>query len=878
MRYNFITGIVVAVSFCMAWFGTPECNGQPRHVIIQGANPGPAEQVAVQELCEHLAKVTAIRYEVMSETNSAPSSNAIYVGWTDFARNHGCDGSTLGDEEWIIKSIGENLVLTGGRPRGTLYAVYEFLEQQVGCHWFDEFTETVPAKPSLTLENLNIRGRPAFWDRRIYTGSCFDKTGLFCVRNKSTDILPQQLGSSIFGTPGACHTFYAYSREWPTNHPEYLALNYVGKRVVSTSGCGPGQICLTNPDVRKMMRQQLKGFIVKDRAAAAKAGCLPPRVYVVAPNDIPLMCQCLRCKIFSWCERSDCGPLLDLVNSLADGIKDEYPDVLIETFAYANTLKPPRTIRPRDNVIIRLAQLNADLAPTDRNLVAEYPDKFRLMLSRIYNWWLQDYVDVFPDLFRPMTSPINRKAQAILNGWSKIAKHFAYWDYWVLYHFVTDKFPSPYVNVCCLQPDLKLFHDRGMEMMFVECEYPETSSFFALKRWLGYKLMQNPDQDPAPLVKTFMAGYYGPAAGIMTEYLNFMEQRIAAVPETINLSALKTAQRPYLDLAFYTTCQRLLDSAEAICGTNAGALLNVQRERIPVDGGLYCMWAQLEGQLPSGRAMPWTRENILQRYESTRRTQMEARCSGTALQKGKGALQNEIRQLCAISLMAKRKAEQPPVLRVPGLESEMADGDPAKVEWSKATSIGPWRTSLSGAGSPVDRQFKGAVAHDGKYFYILLEEFPGSAKLSSKADVWLGDDWELFFAARRGKAPYRQMGINPDGKYFYYEWAQRAGTTFLWRQAADAGFAVARPLMDGGKPAVCAHSAMVKSNITAGRWQVLISIPLVDLVPNGVKPGQPFYMNVFRTDLMRTDENICWCPPFENIFHDLTRLAEIVLK
>ncbi|MFH1476835.1 MAG: DUF4838 domain-containing protein [Verrucomicrobiota bacterium] len=859
----------------MAWFGTLACNGQ---IIIQAANPSPAEQTAAQELCEHLTKVTALRYEVMSETNVAPSSNAIYVGWTDFALTHGCDGSALGNEEWIIKSFGENLVLTGGRPRGTLYAVYEFLEKQVGCHWFDELTETIPTKSSLTLEKLNIRGQPAFWDRRIYTGSCFDKTSLFCVRNKSTDILPQQLGSSIFGTPGACHTFYAYSREWPTNHPEYLALNYVGRRVVSTSGSGPGQICLSNPDVRKIMRQQLKDFIAKNRAAAAKAGCLPPRVYVVAPNDVPWMCQCLKCKIFSWREGADSGPLLDLVNELADGIKDEYPDVLVETFAYANTLKPPRTIRPRDNVIIRLAQLNADFAPTDRNYIAEYPDKFRLMLSRIYNWWNKDHVDAYPDLFRPMTSSINRQAYAILSGWSKIAKHLACWDYWVLYHYATDKFPSPYVNLHCLQPDLKLFHDSGMDMMFVECEYPETTSFFALKRWLGYKLMQDPDQDPAPLVKTFMTGYYGPAAGIMMEYLNFMEQRIAAVPETINLSALKPAQRPYLDLAFYTTCQRLLDSAEALCGTNARALLNVQRERIPLDGGLYCMWTQLKHQLPASQLMPWNQENILQRYKSARLTQMEARCSGTALQKGKDTLPNEIRQLRAIAATARRKAEPPPVLRVPGQERAMAAGDPAEVDWSKAIAIGPWHTSLNGAEVPADRQFKGALTHDGQYFYILLEESMQTAGLSSMADILMGDAWELFFAAQRGKAPYRQMTVSPDGKYFYDERAQRAGTTFFWRQAVDAGLTAVRPIMDGGWPKSCIHSAIVQSSTTGGRWQVLIAIPLADLVPNGVQPGRPFYMNVFRTDAARADENICWSPPFENIFHDLTRLAEIDLE
>ena len=87
--------------------------------------------------------------------------------------------------------------------------------------------------------------------------------------------------------------------------------------------------------------------------------------------------------------------------------------------------------------------------------------------------------------------------------------------------------------------------------------------------------MQNPDQDPAPLIKTFMDGFYGPAAGKMTAYLNYLEASIAAAPAMV--AAIQTFQRPYLTLEFYKTCQRLLDEAEALCGSNPAALLNVQR-------------------------------------------------------------------------------------------------------------------------------------------------------------------------------------------------------------------------------------------------------------------------------------------------------------
>jgi hypothetical protein len=91
-----------------------------------------------------------------------------HVGWTGFARGHGADPAKLGPEEWAVRTVGKDLVLTGGRPRGTLYAVYEFLEQDLGCHWLDERTEVVPSRPTLPLPHLRRTGKPAFRSREVY--------------------------------------------------------------------------------------------------------------------------------------------------------------------------------------------------------------------------------------------------------------------------------------------------------------------------------------------------------------------------------------------------------------------------------------------------------------------------------------------------------------------------------------------------------------------------------------------------------------------------------------------------------------------------------------------------------------------------------------
>ena len=804
-------------------------DGRTAYVIVEGKAPTPAESFAARELSAYLRKVTGATFPILSETASPPPARALHVGGTEFALAKEPDAAPLGAEEWVIRNFGENIVLTGGRPRGTLYAVYEFLEGQIGCHWLDEQTEIVPSKPVLSLGPTNLRGAPAFWDRRIYTyiesvTHDHEQIWLFRARNRDSATDPKLGFGNAYGSPGACHTFYYYSKEWPADHPEYLAMNQRGERVVSTSGSGPGQICLTHPDVRNRMLGQLRAFIGRDREKAAQGKYPPPRVYVVEPNDCHWMCQCPNCKAFREREGADSGPLIDLMNELAAGVGKRYPDVLVETFAYSNNIKPPKTVRPRGNVMIRLAQLNAEWAPKDQ-------------------------VDQYPDMFRPMSHPINRPSFDTLLAWSKIAKHMAYWDYWIQYS-PNDKFPTPYVNVRCLQPDLKLFRDCGVEMIFVECENVETTSFFALKRWLGLKLMQNPTQDPAPLIQTFMEGFYGPAAAKMEEYLNYMERQIAAVPDSVKLSAMKAEERPYLDLDFIVTSQRLLDEAEALCGGNPAALRHVRRERIPVDAALFCMWDGLEKALPAGRAMPFERKKIIARYEASRLEQMQAFRSKDMLDKGKEDLKKEIRKMRDLAEAGTRKTQPTPRLRVPRL----AGADPAQVDWSKAARIEKWFTLL-GSEAP-ERRLSGLLAHDGRRLLILLEEKMDASKLAGRDDIWSGDEWEIFFAPGPGKTPYRQLAVNPDGKFCTNEWK--------------------KSILAGGKPEPWESDAVIKSEKGDG-WRIFVCLPLDRILPGGVQSGQPFFLNIYRAT-PSTGEHMTSVPNFESSFHEMKRMAEVTIE
>jgi hypothetical protein len=798
--------------------------GKTEYVIVSAAAPTAAEIYAVQELAAYLGRVTGATFNVLPESGSLPAAPRLYVGQTAFAAARGIDLAALGDEEWVIRTVGADLLIAGGRPRGTLYGVYDFLERQVGCHWLDEDTEVVPAMPTLELPALKRRAQPAFWMRSIYALYAVDteKTNLFCVRNLGNSPDRGGLGARYgfgvaYGTPGGCHTFAAYAANFPKDRPELLSMDAQGKRVGALDGSGPGGICLMHPEVRRLVLDRLREFIVKDRAAAASAGTPPPRVYDISQNDNHWMCQCPDCKAVSAREGSESGPLIDFINAIADGIRPEYPEVLVMTFAYSITETPPKTLKPRANVIIRIAELNAE-------------------------WGRES------DLFHPLTHPVNAAQFGRLQAWSKIATSIAAWDYWIQYS-PNDKFPTPYAPVSCIPPDLATFHRYGVRNVFVECESPDTTSFFALKRWLGYQCMQDPSRPAEPLLQTFMAGYFGPAAATMRQYLQFLQERSAAAEA--NLSALENYDRPYLTLDFYLTCERLLDQAEALCSGAPQALLHVRRERIPVDGGFYHMWPQVTRDLPAGQALPGQREDLLKRYEAYRLEQLVAVHSAPGQAKGREDLAKEIQGMRDSLVVEQRRQQPPPQVSIP--KAAAAQGDPARVDWAKARELAPWyRVS----GADTEQKLKAWLIHDGQYLYIKLEHACDSAKLVRADDLWSGDDWELFFAPQRGQPPYWQLALDPNGRSIGYEW---------------------QAMINKGKPKDWNSGARIVSTTAADLWTVVVSFPLATLLPGGVRAGQPFYADFYRC-VMPGRTFLAWSPPFDETFHSLARLPELRLE
>ncbi len=395
---------------------------------------------------------------------------------------------------------------------------------------------------------------------------------------------------------------------------------------------------------------------------------------------------------------------------------------------------------------------------------------------------------------------------------------------------------------------MRTFYRNKVKSVYVECESPETTSFYALKRWLGFQLLLDPSQPDEPLLQTFFNGYYGAAAPRMREYLRLMQQRIAAVPA--NMSGMKCYDRPYLTRDFYLTCERLLDEAEAACGTDKQALLHVRRERIPVDSGLFCMW----DALAAGQPLPFTRDSLLARYETYRLEQLAAFRTPAGQEKGKADIAREVQGMRDLLVIEQRRREPPPQVRVPRVGSEGEAADPRRLAWDRAAVLAPWHKV---AGGDTNRALKGFALHDGRYLYVKLEDVCDTGKLVASDQVWSGDDWELFFAARRGEAPYRQLALGHRGASIGYAWEKLIGKC---------------------QPTDWQSGARIVSDVAPDRWTAYVALPLATLVPGGVKSGGVFYGNLARGVPPPNQQHLTWSATFDDSFHVLTRLGEFTLE
>jgi hypothetical protein len=519
--------------------------------IVVAGDASAVEKNAANELAVYLKKVTGATLAIVKPENTA-GRPVIAVG-PGAARKiapklllNKSGDKGLGDDGIVIKTIGKNLVLTGaeGSKRGTLYAVYEFLEREVGVRWWTPEEEFVPRKTTLSIGQLNVRYKPAFLYRetlcsaiRPFIWEETDKVPMFALRMRQNGHfakIPEDWGGH-YTLLGWCHTFFGHDALMPPekyfkDHPEwYSEIN--GKRKWEQA-----QLCMTN----KAMLAELTRNVLDRIRKNPEAGMIS-----VAQNDWGGNCQCASCKALDDAEGSPSGSLLYGINQVAEGVEKEFPEFYIETLAYLYTRKPPKTIRPRKNVIVRLSVIERSGVQTIEN-------------------------------------GVNLSLLADLEAWSKAAPNLYMWDYTAN---IWNPF-TPEPRAFIYGPDMRLYKKRGVISVFCEHYHAQSpiSDFDQLHTWLLSKYMWNPDQDDRTLIREFLNGYYGAAGDAIGRYLSLLTKKVGNRYISINSGAGEPlSDAEWMELETINQATKLFDLATKAVANDAVLTARMQRARLSLD-------------------------------------------------------------------------------------------------------------------------------------------------------------------------------------------------------------------------------------------------------------------------------------------------------
>jgi hypothetical protein len=508
--------------------------GQTEFAVLVHPDAALPERHAAEELARYLQQISGAPFPVRQvQDPSSVAGPAVLVGPEAASSLIAPEEiAPLGKEGYILRTHGSRLAIAGGRPRGTLYGVYSFLEDELGCRWFTPDVSRIPKLPRIAIRPLDRTFVPPLEYRATdYPNS---RDGDWAARNKINGTharLDERRGGKI--AYGAfVHTFNAIldPKEHFRDHPEYFS-EVNGKR-----RAGRTQLGVTTPEVQRLAIETVRRWM-RERPDAT--------IFSVSQNDWHNYCTCPECTKVMAEEGSPAGPYLRFVNAVADAVRDEFPDNAISTLAYQFTRRPPAKTVPRPNVIVRLCDIECCFA--------------------------------HPLAVAATTDRRNADFAADLRSWSAISDRLYIWDYVIDYaHSI-----MPFPNLYTLKPNINFFINHGVKGIYEEANYFSRGGEFAeLRTWIIAKTLWDPGYDSDRAIDEFLDGYYGEAAVPLRRYIDLIHGK--ARMDGIHFRIYDPPTSPLFSGDLLDRAVELFDQAEQAVANEPELLDRVQTARLPI--------------------------------------------------------------------------------------------------------------------------------------------------------------------------------------------------------------------------------------------------------------------------------------------------------
>lgn len=520
-----------------------------QYSVLVGSQASEGEQFAADELVRYLEEANVqVRRTTAYDASAGPY---IVVGVHNDYVTDPPDPAQVGEDGFVFRREGQNLVIAGATDRGTLYGVYQYLRELVGYEWYALDTVSVPrfadgAAPPMPAESRIVV--PRFRYRGVFNpeaGEPIDSDG----PNPDADFAARiQLNGQL-----GHKTDYLYENNGEESYHRGLlrtrhgfGINTGNDAISFNVGDNPATADATFNDAVAHLRNG-----GRYRQVENQTGLWYPKISHIDggsrshdPADEALVAA----------NGGAAGaPLMYLTGRVADALRNEFPEAVFLGEAYLWSLQPPTSITLPANAGVAFAPIEAD--------------------------WAQ-----------PLDGDHNTTLFNYLQEWTNHTDHIWTWLYTTNFSGYLQPLPTIYPMIGTIR---RLAGIQDVEGIFLQDSYSSRGgSFAALHTWLYSRLMWDPTLDGDQLVRQFCNGYYGPDAGpLIYRYIQDLHESIRQHPSRIDT---KTGPGlPYLNAAFVIGADQLMEQAEAAAAGNALYLKHVRIERMGVDWVILLNGARL---------------------------------------------------------------------------------------------------------------------------------------------------------------------------------------------------------------------------------------------------------------------------------------------
>ncbi len=545
-------------------------DGQPQAVIIvpeglykhiqksaeQLTGDGSVVPLAGVELADYLGKVCGTRPQMGTETQKGlPEGPRIYVG-------HCKANADLAPkpEEMVVLTRNGDLHLCGGDSgpggmicKGTLFAVYDFIERELGVRWLfpGEHGEVVPKRATITIADLNRREQPRIAKRKLRNvavsreetfAPVLEKWGVSLEAWKTTQgeaatgpwHRRMRLGQRIEIHGG--HAFAGWWEKHGKEHPEWFAQQPDGSRTQTPER---ERLCKSNAAMwDEIARVKIAEFKADPSLLTAS----------ISPNDggKNKFCMCEACRALDPAEAPKILGDSQLIDPATKQPFAEYPSLSDRTFTFFNEIA---------------TRVGREMP--DRDLVAYAYSVYRSVPVKVKQ--LQ------PNLIVGYVGMNLNEIEA----WSKIAPKL----------FIRPNDLGPAIDLGMPRNNAAWFAQAvkfGVEHKAIGFDFDNGHgnwSAHGLDYYVLCKAMWNPDLDVAATIADYCRAAYGPAAEVMQQYhdnLAKISEQVRADPELGPRKPHAVRLRSHYSEEALQALEVLIKSAQAVQGDDPGVKARIQ--------------------------------------------------------------------------------------------------------------------------------------------------------------------------------------------------------------------------------------------------------------------------------------------------------------